>query len=124
VNPAPTATPLHATDVDLHEPEASDLVSAPHRWTVVVHLASAAAATGPLKVLSVLHARRARITRMEYVTDPCGSGVMTVEFIPGTAGVETVRKFLETAVHVVKATLHAQVNRSSRGEPGASHAES
>jgi hypothetical protein len=75
-------------------------------------------------VLSVVDGRGARFTRLVFVTDPCGSGVMTVEFIPGTAGVETVRKFLETAVHVVKATLHAQVNRSSRGEPGASHAES
>jgi hypothetical protein len=95
----------------------------PQKWSIVVNLARDGGTTALLKVLSTLHVRHAQVSHLQFTTAPDRSGVLTIECSVAVASIETVRKSIERAVHVVSATVHetpSQNGRFARDTPGGS----
>jgi len=72
--------------------------------TLVVHL-KATSSGSLLKVLSVLHSRRATVHHLQYAQRHDQTAVLTVRCSPGPTGMETVRRSVANIVSVLKVSV-------------------
>ena len=101
--------PASSHDIDAHDVPAHRDRAGPareNRWTVEVHLARSCDHGAPLKILSVLHARRVALQHMHYAVAPDTSAVMSFECTAAASAIETLRKSLDRAVQVLTVTVH------------------
>jgi hypothetical protein len=108
-----SATPTYSHLADGEHLIGTDEVpAAPQRWSIMVHLAPGCGTATLMKVVSTLHVRHAQVSHLQFIAAPDGGGVLTIECCTVVASIETVRKSIEKAVHVLSATVRSQSTTS------------